>query len=351
MKLMVALCVVGLAAAHTYYDLDDETRKGMLGTRLETRKAATQGVKTYELTEFEALDVEAKLNKSFDSAARWPQCANTINFIKDQAACGSCWAVAASSAVADRFCISCGYGAGSNNNQATTGMTGQVPNEQLPGFVLSAEDLMSCCRYCGDGCQGGYPIDAMRYAYIKGFVSGGWFGSKCGCQAYKIAPKHQPLQPTPACKKTCDNGKYPESDSADRHKVTKYQYVRGEKAMMKAISERGPLECAFSVYESFEDFFRIKTNAKKVYTGPQNSLRGGHAIKITGWGEQMQDGKNVKFWQIHNSWNVTWADNGQFKYLRGANLFGMEAQCVEAVPVCGNKDKHFDGLQCNGRDF
>jgi len=347
---LVALALVGLVAAD-YYDLDDATRRGMLGTRLDKRKAATQGVKTFELSEMDALEVEMSAPKSFNAAEKWPQCANTINFIKDQAACGSCWAVAASSAIADRFCISCGYGAGANNNLNTQKMKGQVPNEKMPGFVLSAEDLMSCCRYCGDGCQGGYPIDAMRYAYIKGFVSGGWYGSQCGCQSYKIAPIRQALQPTPPCSSSCDSSAYPEKDAADRHKVTKYQYVRGQSAMKKAIMTRGSLECAFQVYASFENFFAQKSNAKKVYVGGQDELRGGHAIRIVGWGDQMQDGQNVPYWLIKNSWNDTWADNGQFRYKRGVNLFGMEDGCVEASPVCGNKDKHFDGLQCAGRDF
>lgn len=347
---VLLLGLVGLVVAD-YYDLDDDTRRGMLGTRLDVRGAMTQGVKVEEATELEHLSILATMNRTFDAARAWPQCANTINFIKDQAACGSCWAVAASSALADRFCISCGYGSGANNNMNTNNLAGQVPNERLPGFVLSAEDLMSCCRYCGDGCNGGYPIDAMRYAYIKGYVSGGWYGSKCGCQAYKIAPIRQPLQPTPACSSSCDDNHYPESDSADRHKVKSYKYVRGEAAMMKEIAANGPIECAFEVYASFENFFRDPANAKKVYTGPRDELRGGHAIKIVGWGEQMQDGQNLKYWQIHNSWNVTWADNGQFKYLRGHDLFGMEHQCVSAAPTCQNNAKKFASLQCLGRDF
>lgn len=44
-------------------------------------------------------------------------------------------------------------------------------------FHFSADDLVSCCSECGDGCNGGYPGAAWQYWVDEGLVSGGQYGS------------------------------------------------------------------------------------------------------------------------------------------------------------------------------
>jgi C1A family cysteine protease len=70
---------------------------------------------------------------SFDARIQWPNCP-TMKEIRDQGSCGSCWAFGAVEAISDRICIK---------------SKGQVAAH------ISAEDLLSCCRICGFGCQGG----------------------------------------------------------------------------------------------------------------------------------------------------------------------------------------------------
>ncbi|RCN29049.1 hypothetical protein ANCCAN_25198, partial [Ancylostoma caninum] len=41
----------------------------------------------------------------FDSREHWKNCSEIIDYIRDQSACGGCWAVAAASAMGDRACI------------------------------------------------------------------------------------------------------------------------------------------------------------------------------------------------------------------------------------------------------
>ena len=102
---------------------------------------------------------------SFDARTQWPECPS-ISEIRDQGACGSCWAFGAVGAMSDRYCIA------SNGKQKVE---------------VSAEDLLACCP-CGMGCYGGVPASAWEYWVEYGLVTGGLYHSKVGCQPYEIAP-------------------------------------------------------------------------------------------------------------------------------------------------------------------
>lgn len=82
--------------------------------------------------QFEVTQHDEPLPENFDSRDRWPSCP-TINEIRDQGSCGSCWAFGAVEAMSDRVCIH---------------TQGKV------NFRFSAEDLVSCCHTCGFGCNG-----------------------------------------------------------------------------------------------------------------------------------------------------------------------------------------------------
>merc|ERR1719443_376600 len=96
--------------------------------------------------------------ESFDSEANWPQCAKVIGDIRDQSACGCCWAFAAASAASDRLCIS-------------TNASIIEP--------LSAQDVCFCAS--SNGCGGGdisTPWRHMKFAEFFGgpaVVSGGQY--------------------------------------------------------------------------------------------------------------------------------------------------------------------------------
>jgi cathepsin B len=284
-----------------------EDMKRLMGTKLD-RKGAPP------IPE-EEVDPEilASLPTSFTSGVdKWPKCGSTIGYIKDQADCGSCWAVAASAVVGDRTCI---------------GNYGKIPstprlNEKKPLIDMSAEQILSCCSWCGDGCQGGYPIDAMKYWAWTGVVTGGWYGSNCGCQTYGIPPCpasgcSSPEPPTPKCSNKC-GGSYSTSYNNDKHYASDHYEIKGAARIQQEIYQNGPVECAFQVYENFMHY------SGGVYDKKTGSYLGGHAITVIGWGTEGGE----DYWLINNSWNVTWGVQGQFKFLRGTDLCGMESQCV-----------------------
>ncbi|EYB96051.1 hypothetical protein Y032_0154g3013 [Ancylostoma ceylanicum] len=41
---------------------------------------------------------------SFDARTQWPEC-RSIGTIRDQSACGSCWAVSSAEAMSDEICV------------------------------------------------------------------------------------------------------------------------------------------------------------------------------------------------------------------------------------------------------
>lgn len=52
-----------------------------------------------------------------------------------------------------------------------------IASEGEININMSAENLLSCCAYCGQGCDGGYPDMAWKYIQSHGIVTGGDYGS------------------------------------------------------------------------------------------------------------------------------------------------------------------------------
>ncbi|VDO12650.1 unnamed protein product, partial [Brugia timori] len=98
--------------------------------------------------------------ESFDARKNWPECASLRN-IRDQSSCGSCWAVAAVEAMSDRICIT---------------------SKGKKQVILSADDLLSCCKTCGFGCFGGEPMAAWKYWVLSGIVTGSDYTNHSGCR-------------------------------------------------------------------------------------------------------------------------------------------------------------------------
>jgi len=252
------------------------------------------------------------LPDNFDSRVQWDKC-ESIKEIRDQSACGSCWAFGAVEAMSDRICIH---------------------SKQTLQTRISASDMVACCYLCGFGCNGGYPGFAWSHYKHTGVVTGDLYKDPNGCWPYPFPPceHHIPagkypvcpkdLYPTPKCVKKCQDG-YPVEYSKDLHKASKVYSVKGESNMMNEMYENGPIEGSFTVYE---DFLSYKSGVYQHITGSQ---LGGHAIKVIGWG--IEEGK--KYWICINSWNEDWGEKGQFKILRGTNECGIENGGEAGIPA------------------
>jgi|DeeseametaMP2100_FD_k123_52523_1 cathepsin B len=257
-----------------------------------------------------------------DIAAKCP----SIKEIRDQAACGSCWAFGTTEAMTDRICI------GSQGADTTH---------------LSTADVTSCCGLThGDmGCNGGIPSTVYAYWKNAGVVDGGNYGDKSGCYSYQLpqcahhvnASKYAPCegsQPTPKCANKC-------IDTGADWKASKHYGADGGYSvcpqgdgtkcydhMKQEIYQNGPITAQFFVHQSFESY---QTGVYKSQ-GLKDPMLGGHAIKILGWGTEGGD----DYWLVANSWNEDWAGlGGFFKLSRGTNEGQVENPIINGGPVAG----------------
>lgn len=260
------------------------------------------------------LDIEAAVDlpTSFDAREQWGSICPSTKEVRDQAACGSCWAFGAVEAMSDRICI-----ASKGANQAH----------------ISAQDLLTCCGFqCGNGCEGGYPEAAWQHWKSAGLVTGGNYGTNQGCEPYSLpncdhhcTGKYQPcgnIGPTPACKKSCISG-YPKSYTQDKQfGASAYSVPSNVAKIQTEIMTNGPVEGAFTVYE---DFLTYKSG---VYEHKSGQMLGGHAIKVLGWG--VDSGTN--YWIVANSWNEDWGNGGFFNIKAGTDECGIESGIVAGLP-------------------
>jgi cathepsin B len=257
----------------------------------------------------------------FDSATNFAECADIIDDIRDQSACGCCWAFGAAESASDRLCIT------------TKGQT------KMP---LSAQDV--CFNGSYDGCDGGMLYSAWQYIQSSGVVTGGQYqdsGPFPGyCSSFSLPHCHHhgpdghggdpyPDEGTPGCPNarsppgptSCDStAKAPHNNfNSDKWSFSGLiKQPAGEAAMQSAIMSGGPIEAAFSVYADFANY------VGGVYSHKSGSFMGGHAIKIVGWGVD----NGVKYWKVANSWNKYYGENGYFRILRGTNECGIESQAM-----------------------
>ncbi|EER06602.1 cathepsin b, putative [Perkinsus marinus ATCC 50983] len=286
-----------------------------------------------------AIEELQDLPTDFDARTAFPNCSKVIGHIRDQSACGSCWAFGVTEAFNDRLCIK-------SNGTFTE--------------LLSAGEMNACAP--SHGCNGGFPNSAWSWVHDKGIATGGDYVAKDdmtkddGCWPYDFPPcahhindtkypecpkvscsgesppataetatviAYQNSYETPNCAEQCHNPKYTTTLRDDRHfmlESSPYQYsVNDAKNAIRTDGPVGPIyfcdpnvnfdqvSASFSVYE---DFLAYKSG---VYKHTSGEYLGGHAVKIIGWGEE----SGQAYWIVVNSWNEDWGDHGLFKIALG----------------------------------
>lgn len=228
-----------------------------------------------------------------------------VSAVVDQGACGSCYALATSSAMEARWRI--------KNNK---------PNEGSTKFKFAAQDVLSCSTM-NQGCEGGYPFLVSKYGTDNGFIEESHF-NYIGSDA-------------PKC---CRGGS---CKNAQRFFAHDYHYVGGyygacnEELMMEEIHKNGPVVIGFEAPDTLSYYM------DGVFTGPspvsEMNTEGvglnpwehtNHAVVCVGWGVDTTDGKETPYWIMQNTWGSSWGDNGFFKIRRGTDECAIESMAVAA---------------------
>jgi cathepsin B len=151
-------------------------------------------------------------------------------------------------------------------------------------FQFSAEDVLSCCTDCGDGCDGGYPYSTWTYWINSGIVSGGDYQSQQvspfrngtknietslqGCQPYTKSAFVD--NTTPECANTCLNTNYTISYQQDKHfGVDHYSIAEDVEQIQTEILTNGPVEASYSVYG---DFYSYDSGTSIITTFPSQRV-------------------------------------------------------------------------------
>lgn len=217
--------------------------------------------------------------------------------------CGSCWAHAAFSSIADRIKI------------ATKGANRDI--------IPSIQALINC----GDAgtCNGGDSNMANSWVYRHGIPD-------VTCQAYQA--KNMGCSAMNTCM-TCDPnpdiGCYALEPYAYPYTtLSEYGTVTGDDAIMAEIYARGPVSAYINAL-CLED--PVYTGGVCMYDTCSNTTTN-HAIQLNGWGT---DENGIDYWIGRNSWGTPWGENGFFRVVRGGSY--SPGKAFWAVPVIKNMTK------------
>lgn len=188
--------------------------------------------------------------------------------IRDQGGCGSCWAFAATSAIASRYLIS---------------VLGSLPGD----LVLSEQQIVSCVNaangYGSGGCDGGWPPDAISYAAQFNQTSNSIYpyAGITGTCSIPIAAQ----APGSVLKLT----------------GSPIYFNTLSEAALKAAVDVAPTVITFLVSNSFYSY------GGGVYAGTDCATSGiNHAMVVVGYSTS----SSPPYWLVRNSWGTGWGEGG-----------------------------------------
>jgi len=224
--------------------------------------------------------------------------------------CGSCWAQATTSGLADRFQILLGQ----TGSYTPVGLSAQYVVNWNAGNPKS-NDYDNCTK-------GGDPIDVWKFAHDTGIVDS-------SCQQY-IASN---FEGTPGPLNTCydctwppcpADKKYEECKSLSNPKMCfpttpnrlyyakNFYKLSGSENMKRELFQNGPMECSIHATDAFD-----------AYTGgiyheiiPKGSDLN-HSIGVVGWG--LDPATQIPYWIGRNSWGTYWGEGGFFRMIMNGN--------------------------------
>ena len=257
------------------------------------------------------------------------QWANLLQSVKNQGACGCCFAMATAGVLGDRLTI----------------MTlAQFSVELSPYQMIMCEDAINTethdpeylqeinnLAHSSGACNGNSLFNAMDFMYTCGLttercVNVGEF-DKYNIKRLEDIKSGEDI---PMCQdiigKDYDTCMDRETAARFYRICAGYSVDSDPYSIKQEIYKWGPVASGFNVYDDFLQPYDGTT----IYMGPTEGSKtlGGHAIKIMGWGKE----GDTEFWWCCNSWGPDWGLSGYFKMKIGIPECELEKNVVGFIP-------------------
>jgi C1A family cysteine protease len=196
--------------------------------------------------------------------------------VRDQGACGSCWAESAVAAVESAWAL----------------RTGHLYN-------LSVQEVVDCDS-SSFGCGGGYPMNAFSYIHSHGIAlerSYNYTGRPERCRAAPASPVSL---------------------------VTGLAIACDEELIRHLLFELGPISVGI-------DAEHLQFYSSGILTARCAEPEIDHAVLLTGFGQE----RGVPYWRVRNSWGADWGEAGYFRAVRGSSYCGIDR--MASVPIVDTK--------------
>ena len=220
--------------------------------------------------------------------------------------CGSCWAMGATSALADRWNVARG-------------------RDFHPPAYLSVQNVLSCGHAeaaCGT-CDGGDDLAVYAYARDYGIPDE-------TCDNYEARDGACASEAYGSECFTCLFDDCWGLARYDRLRAESVGVARGYHAIKAEVYARGPVSCGIAATDAF-----------LAYEGgifAQNATAIDHIVSVAGWGVDGATGD--EYWLVRNSWGTPWGETGFARVVTSRNRGPagtannmLEEECAFATPT------------------
>ena len=204
----------------------------------------------------------------------WRTVENVVSPVKNQGACGSCWAFSTVESLESLYSI-----------------------KTNTSVLLSPQELVDCSSSFGNnGCNGGLMTSSFEYVIENNGL----------CTNDDI--------PYVATDAVCDLSNC-KMKYANIHNC--YTINRGDQLAMKEVSSLQPISVAIEA-----DTFLFQFYSDGIITGQDCGQNIDHAVVVVGYGTQ----NNLDYWIVRNSWGESWGKNG-YVLIQKSNVNNDDGVC------------------------